>query len=35
MDGGCRYGALHLVYENLTYRLELDGSDSDDAQVLG
>jgi hypothetical protein len=34
MDGGCRYGALHLVYEDLTYRLELDESYSDHAQVL-
>jgi hypothetical protein len=34
MDGGSRYGALHLVYEDLTYRLELDESDSDHAQVL-
>jgi hypothetical protein len=24
MGGGCQYGALHVVYENLTYRLELD-----------
>jgi hypothetical protein len=24
MDGGCRYGALRVVYDDLTYRLELD-----------
>jgi hypothetical protein len=35
LDGACRYTALRVVYEDLTYRLELDEPTQTMPKVLG